>query len=73
MDGAKSPLQSLTILSAALSATVSLLGACGVTVDPQLAGQAVTGVSQIASASLALLAVYGRLRATTKIGGGSGG
>ncbi|WP_294395382.1 hypothetical protein [uncultured Sphingomonas sp.] len=67
MTGTKPALQSLTIVSAATSALLSLLAAFGVTIDPALAGQAVDIAVQIASAVLALVAVIGRLRATTRI------
>lgn len=69
MDGAKPPFQSLTILSAASSALLSLFGLLGVQLDPQLVDQAVSQAAQIASAIMALVAVYGRLRATARIGG----
>ena len=68
MDGAKPALQSLTVISAATSALLSLLGIAGVTIDPALAGRAVDAVVQLGSAVLALVAVYGRVRATTRIG-----
>ena len=67
MEDQKTPLQSLTVLSAASSAILSLLGAFGVSVDPALAGQAVNGAAQLASAAMAAVAVYGRIRATTRI------
>ncbi len=70
MDQFKTPLQSLTVLSAASSALLSLLGAVGVAVDPQVAGQAVNGAAQLASAAMAAVAIYGRLRATTRIARG---
>jgi len=68
MDGAKSPFRSVTVLSAATSALLSLLGVLGVNLDPQVAGDALDGICQLASAILAIAAVYGRLRATTRIG-----
>lgn len=67
MEDAKTPLQSLTVVSAAASAIVSLLGAFGITLDPALAGQAANGAAQLASAAMAAMAVYGRIRATTRI------
>lgn len=67
MNDTKTPLQSLTVLSAASSALLSLLGAAGVAIDPQVAAQAVNGAAQLASAALAAVAIYGRLRATTRI------
>ena len=67
MEGAKSPLQSLTVVSAAASALLSLLGAGGITLDPALVGQAVSGGAQCVSAALALVAVYGRIRASVRI------
>lgn len=71
MDGTtKSPLQSLTVVTAAASSVLSLLAAFGVKVDPQLIGDATTSVTQLGAAVLAAAAVYGRLRATTRIGGG---
>lgn len=67
MEQTKSPAQSLTILSAAAAAVLSLLGAAGVAIDPQLAGQAIDGATQLASAAMAAVAIYGRLRATKRI------
>lgn len=67
MGRTKMPWQSLTVVSAAASAVVSLLGAAGVAVDPGAAAQAVDGAAQLVSAAMAALAVYGRLRATTRI------
>lgn len=67
MENVKTPLRSLTVLSAASSALLSLLGAFGVTVDPQLVGQATNGVAQIASAAMAAVAIYGRIRATKRL------
>lgn len=68
MDGAKSPFQSLTIASAASAALVNVLALLGVGIDPALADQASTQVAQIVSAVLALVAVYGRYRASRRIG-----
>jgi len=70
MEPTKTPFQSLTVLSAATSVLLSLLGAAGVAVDPALAAQAVNGAAQIASAVCAGVAIYGRLRATTRIARG---
>lgn len=67
MEPTKAPFQSLTIVSAATSALLSLAGAVGVTLDPAVAAQAVNGVAQLVSAICAGLAIYGRLRATTRI------
>jgi hypothetical protein len=68
MDGSKSPVQSLTIVSAAASALVSLLALCGIGIDPALANDTARGVDQLAAAVLALVAVYGRWRASVRIG-----
>ncbi len=68
MVGAKSPLQSLTVVSAAASALVSVMGVFGIGIDPALADQSVQTLGQLLSALLALVAVYGRIRATTRIG-----
>lgn len=68
MEGAKTPLQSLTIVSAAASALVSVLALIGVRIDPAAAGDAASQIGQIVSAALALVAVYGRLKATARIG-----
>lgn len=67
MNGSKPAVQSLTVVSASASAVLSLLGALGVVTDPALAGQAIEGAVQLGSAALALAAVIGRLRATTRI------
>lgn len=69
MDGTKSPLQSLTVVTAAASGLLSLLGAFGVQVDPQLVGDAASSIAQLGAAALAAAAVYGRIRATVRIGG----
>jgi protein-S-isoprenylcysteine O-methyltransferase Ste14 len=68
MDETKPATRSLTIIAAAISALLSLLGAAGVAIDPVLAGEAANGVVELASAVLALVAIVGRLRATTRIG-----
>jgi uncharacterized membrane protein len=68
MGGGKSPLQSLTIMSAAASALVSIFALFGVNVDPALADQGVQAVGQMLSAALAVIAVYGRIRAEHRIG-----
>ncbi|WP_420142891.1 hypothetical protein [Sphingomonas sp.] len=68
MDGSKPAIRSLTVVSAGLSALVSLLAALGVAVDPAVAGQAMDGAVQLLSAVLAMVAIVGRLRATTRIG-----
>jgi hypothetical protein len=73
MDGAKSPLRSLTIWSAAASALVSLLALFGLRIDPALADEAVRQGEQIVSAALALIAIYGRVRATLLIGANNDG
>ncbi len=67
MDETKTPFQSLTVVSAGTSALIGLLGAVGMAIDPQVAGQAVNGVGQLLSAITAGIAVYGRLRATRRI------
>lgn len=67
MTESKTALQSLTVLSAGAAALVSLAGALGVSVDPALAAQATDGVAQLVSAGLAAVAIYGRLRATSRI------
>jgi protein-S-isoprenylcysteine O-methyltransferase Ste14 len=68
MDGTKPALRSVTILSAATSALLSLLGLFGIVVDPDVAGQAADAAMQLLSAVLAMVAIVGRLRATTRIG-----
>jgi hypothetical protein len=68
MDGTKPALRSVTILSAATSALLSLLGLLGVSIDPDVAGQTADAAVQLLSAVLAVVAVVGRLRATTRIG-----
>lgn len=67
MQETKSPIQSLTVISAAASALVSVLGATGV-IDTQTAADAGNAVSQLIAAGLALIAIYGRVRATSRIG-----
>jgi hypothetical protein len=68
MNGTKPALHSMTVLSAGLSALLSLLGALGVTIDPAVAGAAADAAVQLVSAVLAAVAIFGRLRATTRIG-----
>ena len=67
MDEVKSPLKSLTVVAATASALASMLGAAGI-VDAATADSAGNAVSQLVSAGLALIAVYGRIRATSRIG-----
>jgi protein-S-isoprenylcysteine O-methyltransferase Ste14 len=68
MDGTKPAVRSLTILSAATSALLSLLGVFGIVIDPELGAQAADAAVQLLSAILAVVAIVGRLRATTRIG-----
>ena len=68
MDGVKSPLQSLTITAASGSAVAGALSLVGVNIDPQTATDAVNQGCQLVSIVLALVALYGRWRATTRIG-----
>ena len=68
MNESKPAIQSLTVVSATASALLSLLGAIGIVKDPVLAGQAVEGAMQLSSAALAMVAIVGRMRATTRIG-----
>jgi hypothetical protein len=67
MTKTKSPLQSLTVVSAAASALVSILGATGA-ISAQTAGEVSDTTGQLISAGLALAAIYGRFRATSRIG-----
>jgi hypothetical protein len=67
MDGMKSPLQSLTVAAAAGSMLASLLAATGL-LDSAAAESAGRSVGEMVSASLALIAIYGRWRATSRIG-----
>jgi hypothetical protein len=67
MNDTKPAIQSLTVVSATASALLSLLGALGVIKDPVLAGQALDGAVQLGSATLAMVAIVGRMRATTRI------
>jgi hypothetical protein len=68
MKETKPAIQSLTVVSATASALLGMLGALGVVKDPVLAGQAIDGAVQLTSAALALVAIVGRMRATTRIG-----
>ena len=63
MDATKSPLSSLTILSSAGSAIVSTLSALGIDLGPDGASQ----INAIVAGGLALVAIYGRLRASHRI------
>ena len=67
MDTIKTPYRSLTVLAAAGSLLVSLAGAMGIAMDAATAAQAVDAMAQLASAAMAAVAIYGRLRATTRI------
>jgi len=67
MDGTKMPWRSLTVVSALASALVALLGLAGIVIDGEAATRAVEAGGQIVSAAAALLAVYGRVRATARI------
>lgn len=71
METVKSPLQSLTVISAAAAAMLNLVSVFGVRIDPALAGQAVDGATQLGSAVMAGIAIYGRLRATKRIARGT--
>lgn len=60
MDATKSPLSSLTIVSASASALVSGLQLLGLHIGPEEANTIIAG-------TLALVAVYGRWRASRRI------
>ena len=68
MNDTKSPLRSLTVVAALASALVSLAGVFGVRIDDDLANQTVNAVVQLLSAGFAIIAIYGRVRATARIG-----
>ena len=68
MDGTKSPLRSLTVVAALASALASLMGVFGVQIDDDLADQTVNAITQLLSAGFAIIAIYGRVRATARIG-----
>ena len=70
MTSTKTAFRSLTVLAAAGAVVVSLAGAFGIAVEPEMARQAVDGVAQLVSAVMAGIAIYGRLRATTRIARG---
>lgn len=67
MTGVKSPLQSLTITAASGAALASALGLIGVNVDASLITEGVNQVLQLITIGLSVVAVIGRIRATTRI------
>ena len=66
MDATKSPFSSLTIVSSAGSAIASGLALFGVDIGPDGASQVNTAIAGI----LALVAIYGRIRASRRISTG---
>lgn len=63
MDATKSPLSSVTVNAAAGSAIVSILTAFGIDLGPDGA----TYINAIFAAGLAIVAIWGRIRATRRI------
>ncbi|ARR52051.1 hypothetical protein HY78_00535 [Rhizorhabdus wittichii DC-6] len=63
MNATKAPLQSITVNAAAGSAVVSLLTAFGIDLGPDGA----TYINALVAGGLAIVAIWGRIRATRRI------
>ena len=68
MNGVKSPFQSLTVNAATVALLSGMLNLLGVQIDPDLVSQGVDTVLQLVSIVGMGVAIYGRVRATAKIG-----